>query len=234
MHLPDGSPKVASQPRKHPMGWFLPRSRSRNGGRASCLTSKTTTPPFPCSSSSKDLQSTLFKDTSTWAKGALPVAKQKQEKLRARVTAACEKARKLLKEYHYGEVSEMLEGLPLPARTDEARRLLKLAGEAFDDYMGLQQEIDDALKAKNYEHLLPLVKRYIKLKPDNSKMQRLAQDLARNRPDRAVKNYKGTGKYFDVASLARGTSGARRRGSVSSWPWSPASLIWGKRFWQTS
>ena len=65
--------------------------------------------------------------------------------------------------------------------------------------MGLQQEIEDALKARNYEHLLPLVKRYVKLKPDNAQMQRLAKDLARNRPDRAVRNYKGTGKYFDVA-----------------------------------
>ena len=147
----------------------------------------------------RELQAGLFKDTSAWAKAELPIAKQKQEKLRARVTAACEKARKLLKEYHYGEVTEMLEGLPLPARTAEARRLLVEASEAFDDSMGLQKEIDAALKAKNYEHLLPLVKRYVKLKPDNSQMQRLAKDLARNRPDRAVRNYKGTGKYFDVA-----------------------------------
>ena len=174
----------------------------------------------------KDLQSPLFKDTAAWAKTELPLAKQKQEKLRARVTAACEKARRLLEEYHYGEVTEMLGGLPLPARTDEARRLLKLASDAFDDYMGLQQEIDEALKTKNYEHLLPLVKRYVKLKPDNSKMQRLAQDLARNRADRAIKNYKGTGKYFDCHRRAgwwnqRSSWG----GFFSSSSWLPASRL---------
>ena len=95
-------------------------------------------------------------------------------------------------------------GLPLPGRKERQLRLRRASGRGqrslFDDYMGLQQEIDDALKNKNYVHLLPLVKRYVKLKPDNSEMQRLAKDLARNRPDRGKETYKvELGKYFDVA-----------------------------------
>jgi WD40 repeat protein len=74
-----------------------------------------------------------------------------------------------------------------------------LAGDNFEEALGLQQEIDAAVKGKNYERLLPLVKRFLKLKPDNARMQRLAVNLKRNRPERAIRNYKGTGKYFDVA-----------------------------------
>ncbi len=146
-----------------------------------------------------EFEGTLFKESAAWAKSELPVARQKQQKLRERVAAACAKARKLMETYNYAEVTDMLEALPASARTDDVRQLLSVAGQRFEDCLGLQQEIDTAVRSKNYEHLLPLVKRFLKIKPDNTKMQRLAADLGRNRADRAVRNYKGTGKYFDVA-----------------------------------
>ncbi len=146
-----------------------------------------------------DVHGTLFKDTVAWAKAELPVARQKQEKLRERMAAACAKAHALLKTFHYGEAVQVLEAIPAAARTEDVRQLLSQVGEQYEDCLGLQQEIDAAVKRKNYERLLPLVERFLKLKPDNAKMQRLAKNLARNRPDRAVRDYKGTGKYIDVA-----------------------------------
>jgi len=146
-----------------------------------------------------ELEGTLFKDTAAWAKTTLSAAKQKQQKLRERIAATFAKARTLMGTYNYGEVAQMLDAIPAAARTDEVRQLLSTAGERFEDCLSLQDEIDTAVRAKNYERLLPLVKRFLKLKPDNTKMQRLAKDLARNRPERAVRNFKGTGKYFDVA-----------------------------------
>ncbi len=127
-----------------------------------------------------EFEGTLFKETAAWAKSELPAAKQKREKLRERVAAACTKARKLMETYNYAEVADILEALPAAARTDEVRQLLSVAGQRFEDCLGLQQQIDAALRANKYEHLLPLVQRFLKIKPDNSKMQRLAADLARN------------------------------------------------------
>jgi serine/threonine protein kinase len=146
-----------------------------------------------------ELDGSLFNDTVEWARTILPATKLKQQKLRERVMATYSKARTLMETYNYGEVAQMLDGIPAGARTDEVRQLLSLAGERFEECLGLQQEIDTAVRAKNYDRLLPLVRRFLKLKPDNAKMRKLADNLARNRPDRAVRNYKGTGNYFDVA-----------------------------------
>ncbi len=141
----------------------------------------------------------LFHDAAAWAKSELPAAKQKQQKLREQVSAACVKAQKLMETFNYGAVAQVLEAVPNVARTDEVRQLLTLAGERYEDCLGLQSEIDRAVRARNYEHLLPLVNRFLKLKPDNAKMQRLARTLSRNKADRAVRDYKGSGWYFDVA-----------------------------------
>ncbi len=146
-----------------------------------------------------EVQAALYKETAAWASAELPLAKQRQQKLRERVRAACEKARGLLKTYNYGEAAQLLDALPGPARTEEARSLLTQSGDSFEECLGLKQEIDEAVRIKKYDQLLPLVRRFLKLKPDNAKMQRLADNLARSRPERAVRNYKGTGKYFDVA-----------------------------------
>ncbi len=146
-----------------------------------------------------ELEGALFKDAAAWAKNTLPTARQKQQRLRERAAAALSKARTLMETYNYGEVAQMLDAIPAAARTEEVRQLLTLAGERFEDCLGLQQEIDTAIRGKTYERLLPLVKRFLKLKPDNSKMQRLAKNLSRNRADRAARAYKGTGNYFDVA-----------------------------------
>ncbi|HEY3966093.1 MAG TPA: protein kinase [Planctomycetaceae bacterium] len=146
-----------------------------------------------------ELEGEIFKDTVAWATTTLPVARQKQQRLRERLTAALAKARTLMETYNYAEVAQMLDAIPAAARTAEVRELLTLAGERFEECLGLQQEIDAAIRGQTYERLLPLVKRFLKLKPDNSKMQRLARSLARNRADRAARDYKRTGKYFDVA-----------------------------------
>ncbi|MBI5758715.1 MAG: SUMF1/EgtB/PvdO family nonheme iron enzyme, partial [Planctomycetales bacterium] len=145
------------------------------------------------------LKGTQFQETATWAKTTLPAAKEKQQRLRDQSAKACEKARALLSKLDYVGAAQTLESVPAGARNEEVRQLLSQANEKYEECLGLQQEIEEAVNRKKYDRLLPLVKRYLKLKPDSPKMERLARDLAINRPDRAVAHYKGRGKYFDVA-----------------------------------
>jgi hypothetical protein len=146
-----------------------------------------------------ELPGTLYKSTADWARAELPIATQKQQKLRERSRAACEKARELMKTWNYAEAAQAIEAIPAPARSEDARRILEQATQNYEDSIGLQQEIDDAVKERRYERLLPLVKRFLKLKPNSLRMQNLARNLARNSPERAARHYRGAGKYFDVA-----------------------------------
>ena len=145
------------------------------------------------------LDAARFKEAVAWAKSELPVANQKQLKQRERTAAACAKAQALLKRFAYLDAVQLLEAIPEAGRTAEHRQLLFEALERADECAGLKQEIDEAVKRQKYDRLLPLVKRYLKLKPDNAKMQRLAEHLIRNRPDRAVANFKETRRFYDVA-----------------------------------
>ncbi len=74
-----------------------------------------------------------------------------------------------------------------------------LTEEPADESARLKQEIDEAVRRKKYARLAPLVIRYLKLKPNAPKMERLLRDLAKNRPARAVANFKGHRRYLDVA-----------------------------------
>ena len=145
------------------------------------------------------LKGTLFQEAVTWAKTTLPAAKEKQQNLRDQSAKACEKARALLAKLDYAGAAQTLESIPAGARSEEVRQLLSQANEKYEECLGLQQEIEEAVNRRKYDRLLPLVKRYLKLKPDSPKMERLAEHLERNRPDRAVANYKGRSRYFDVA-----------------------------------
>jgi WD40 repeat protein len=134
-----------------------------------------------------------------WAKKELPVVKQKHEQLQVRAANACEKARALLKRYEYATAVQELELIPKAARSPELRQLLSQATDLHDDLIHLQEEIKEAVTRKKLDGVLPLVRRFLKLKPDHPKMLRLARDLERNRAERAVANYRGTRRYVDVA-----------------------------------
>jgi len=115
------------------------------------------------------------------------------------MAAACNKAREAMTRYSYSEVLGFLEEFPEAVRSDEARALFSRAADSLEEYLALQEQIERALKRKNAETLLPLVTRFLVLKPDNLKMERLAEHLEHNSPARAIATYRGTGNYWDVA-----------------------------------
>ena len=51
-----------------------------------------------------------------------------------------------MKTYNYAEVAQLLEAIPAAARSEEARRLLEQATQNYEESLGLQQEIDSAVK----------------------------------------------------------------------------------------
>ena len=145
------------------------------------------------------LKEPQFQETATWARQTLPTAQEQQQKLREAAVTACQKARALLLECDYAGAVQALELIPDTARPTELRQLLAESTALADECSTLRQEIDDSFKRKKYSRLRPLLERYLKLKPDNAKMQRLLRDLNKNHPARAVANYQGTQAYVDVA-----------------------------------
>lgn len=162
------------------------------------------------------LEGLLFKDVAAWAKNELPGARQKQQVLRERIAGICGKARKLMESYNYAEVSEVLEEIPVAARTEEAKQLLSVATQRYEDCIELKRNIDAAVKSKQTEHLLPLVKRYLKLKPGNAKMQRLLTTLTERQEDRASREGKSQGKGFDIAG---------RLGAIKKIAWGVCAIV---------
>src|SRR5262249_6049839 len=136
-----------------------------------------------------NLSGTISKDLASWARSQVAATKANQRELRERMAAACKKARAALARHGYSEALGVLEEFPETARSDEVRELFSHAADCLDECLGLQEQIDRALKRKNYESLLPLVKRFLKLRPDNLKMGRLAEHLEHNSPARAVAHY---------------------------------------------
>ena len=146
-----------------------------------------------------DLSGTISKDLAMWARSQLAGTKEKQRELRDRMAVACNKARAALDKYSYSEALAFLEDFPEEVRSDEAREVFSRAADSLEEYLGLQEQIERALKRRNANVLVPLVQRYLKLKPDNLKMERLAEHLEHNSVARAIANYKGDGNYYDVA-----------------------------------
>ncbi len=148
-------------------------------------------------------KSSKIAEYTRWAQQELPKVEAELDRVlregREQCAAACEKARTLIQNYDYAGALQALELIPVVARTNEHGQLLSEVSELADECSSLRQDIDDAVKRKQYDRLSPLVKRYLKLKRDTPKMERLLRDLAKNRPARAVANFKRTRKYFDVA-----------------------------------
>ena len=138
-----------------------------------------------------------------WAQQELPKVEAELDRVlregHEQCVPACEKARALIKIYDYAGAIQALELIPVTARTNEHRHLLSEVTERDDECSSLWQDFDDAVAHKKYDRLAPLVKRSLKLEPDSPMMQRLLRDLAKNRPARAVANFKGNRRYLDVA-----------------------------------
>ncbi|MBI5759611.1 MAG: serine/threonine protein kinase, partial [Planctomycetales bacterium] len=146
-----------------------------------------------------DLKGTQFQETVAWAKSTLPATKEKQQKLRDQSAQACEKARWLLMKYDYSGAAQVVELIPAGARNDEVRQLLSQANDSYEECLLLRQDIDESLKRKKYSRLRSLLERYLKLKPDSPKLERLLRNLEKNHPARAVANFQETQTYYDVA-----------------------------------
>lgn len=145
-----------------------------------------------------ELKDPLARQTTAWAKQILPSIKEKQQKLSEQTAQAMEKARGALKKHDYAGAIQVLQLIPASARSDELQKLLSEATDLADECATLRQDIDDAVKRKKYDRLDSLVRRYLKLKPDSPKMERLLRDLLKNRAARAVAQFKGTRRYIDV------------------------------------
>ena len=154
---------------------------------------------IPMLSRLAELPAAQFGETAEWATNELPLAKKKQHVLSERNQSACKQAREHLKAFEYHQAVQLIEALPAAGRSDDARQLLSEATEKHEDCMSLKDEIDEAVRRKRYDRLPPLVERYLALNPNNARIQRLADNLARNQAERAARQYAGAGKYFDVA-----------------------------------
>ena len=145
------------------------------------------------------LKEPQFQEIATWAKQTLPTAQEQQQKLREAAVSACQKARALRRQCDYAGAVQVLELIPVAGRTTELQQLLAESTDLADECSSLRQDIDESVKRKKYSRLRSLLERYLKLKPDSPKMERLLRNLNKNRPARAVANYDGTQTYFDVA-----------------------------------
>ncbi len=145
------------------------------------------------------LKEPQFQETATWAKQTLPTAQEQHQKLREAAVAACQKARALLKQHDYSGAVQVLELIPVAGRTTELQQLLAESTDLADECSSLRQDIDESLKRKKYSRLRSLLERYLKLKPDSPKMERLLRNLEKNHPARAVANFQETQTYYDVA-----------------------------------
>ncbi|MBC7817071.1 MAG: hypothetical protein IAG10_09315, partial [Planctomycetaceae bacterium] len=145
------------------------------------------------------LKEPQFPETATWAKQTLPTAHEQHQKLREAAVSACQKARALRLQCDYAGAVQVLELIPVAGRTTELQQLLSESTDLADECSSLRQEIDESLKRKKYSRLRSLLERYLKLRPDSPKMERLLRNLEKNHPARAVANFQETQTYYDVA-----------------------------------
>lgn len=136
-------------------------------------------------------------DTQTWGERFVAAAKSHRQRDASRVGAALNAVRKQLDGHRYDEARRTLDSLPngliegnIPAEIGERYAVLNRELEDAVSTLGtLEREIRTAVAGRRIEGLLPKVDRFLELRPDHRRMQRLRGQLvtrAEQRRDRVV------------------------------------------------
>lgn len=111
-----------------------------------------------------------------WAKEHLPGVENEYAASCIERDRCMAQAQEHLKKHDYAAVVKTLEACPL--RTDEVANLLRTARDAQAELPRLRQEIVAHGKLSQYEAMLPKVRRYLELKPEDAEMKKLREKLS--------------------------------------------------------
>ena len=108
-------------------------------------------------------------------------------------------AQDLMRKLDYAEARCVLAKIPPGVRTPEMVELLTEAADKDDECGLLLADIEQALQQQVPTNLLPLVKRFLQLKPGHKGIQRLYADVNQYGPERAVQIRRSRRTFVDPA-----------------------------------
>ena len=144
-----------------------------------------------------NLRDVKFEKLVAWARLKLKEVRATEQKLKEASAPICAIAQQDLKRHDYASAVQVLEQVPPAYRSIELRDLLEQATDLRDECDHLQRDIEEAIRTGDADSLPALIKRLLKLKPNNKAIKQLAEDLKKHGPKKVIALRKGQRRVFE-------------------------------------
>ena len=145
----------------------------------------------------KDIAAMKDAKTAEWGRQQYQQITKKIRERKKQTEILCNVAAKLIRDHDYAEAINVLSSVPAAERTEELQDLLSDAQDKEEESSLLLNDIKEAIAHEQPKELTPLIKRYLQLKPGNSAIRSLSEDLKKYGAEEVIRIRRRQQNYFD-------------------------------------